>query len=124
MYIKKKMLKKKIRYCLKFQSYDQNLLVYNFLVSLFELKKNLNFIHKNTYIILPYKTKKICLLRSPFVDNVSIEHFELRIFKNILIIEILDPKNFLLEKIFDNYLINILKFQEVTISYKKFKIVS
>ena len=118
------MLKKKIRYYLKFQSYDQNLLVYNFLVSLFELKKNLNFIHKNTYIILPYKTKKICLLRSPFVDNVSREHFELRIFKNILVIEILDPKNFILEKIFDNYLINILKFQEVTISYKKFKIVS
>lgn len=117
------MLKRKIRYQLKFQSYDQNLMAYNLLVSLFEFKKNLNFIHKSSIVTLPYKTKKICVLRSPFVDNISKEHFEMRIFRNLLIIEIYDPKNFILEKIFDNFLVETLKFQEINISFKKYKLI-
>jgi len=117
------MLKRKIRYQLKFQSYDQNLLAYNLLISLFEFKKNLNFINKSSIVMLPYKTKKICVLRSPFVDNISKEHFELRIFRNLLILDIYDPKNFIIEKIFDNFLVEILKFQEINISFKKFKTV-
>lgn len=116
------MLKKKIKYQLKFKNYDQMLLNYNLLIIFFELKKKLNYINKNSITFLPYQKKPICILRAPFIHNVSREHFELRTFKTLLTIEILDPNNFLLEKLFETFLLNILKLQETTISYKKYKI--
>jgi ribosomal protein S10 len=118
------MLKKKIKYFLNFKSPDQKLLFYNLLLFLFECKKNLNYINKTSLIFAPYKYKKFCILRSPFVDKISREFFELRIFKNILILEIVDPENIILEKLFEASLINTIQYYESDISYKKIKITS
>ena len=120
---KLKMLKKKIKYNLKFKSFDQKLLAYNLITILFELKKKLNFIKINNISTMPYNTKKFCVIRSPFVDKVSKEHFELRIFKNSIIIEVIDPENPILEKFLEISIVNVLKMQELTINYKKFKII-
>src|SRR4051812_14374380 len=100
------MLKKKgkIKYNLKFQAFDQKLLSYNLLTILFELKKKMNFIKVNSVITMPYSTKRVSLIRSPFVDKTSKELFELRIFKTLVTIEIFEFENFILEKFFENHL--------------------
>lgn len=113
------MSKNKIKYQLEFKSFDQKLLTYNLISILFELKKNFNFLKFNKISSIPYTTKKTCVIRSPFVDKVSKEHFEIRVFKILINIEILNLNNFFLDKIFEEYLVNVLKNQEITVSYKK-----
>lgn len=115
------MQKKQIEYQLKFKSADQKLLLHNLTTILFELKKNINFIKLNKINIISSNTKRFCVLRSPFVDKVSKEHFEIRVFQVIVTIVILDSNNFFFEKTFEKYLNTTLKFQELNISYKKIK---
>jgi len=115
------MFQKQLQYQLKFKSTDQKLLLQNLTTILFELKKNMNFIKFNQLNMTSCITKKFCVLRSPFVDKVSKEHFELRIFQVLVTIVLSDCNNFFFEKIFEKSLNTNLKFQELNISYKKIK---
>lgn len=45
--------------------------------------KGLNYIHSET-ISLPIKIKKFCILSSPHINKDSRDHFEVRIYKEIL----------------------------------------
>lgn len=116
------MLNHKIRYNIKFQNYDQKLLAHNLLTSLFDLKKNLNFVRKTSVSYMPSKVKYYCVLRSPFVDNISKEHYELRIFNTLITLDIVDPKNVILERIYDKFLNKIFSMPESAVILKKFKI--
>ena len=42
----------------------------------------------NSIISLPTKIKKFCVLRSPHIDKNSREHFEIRIYKKFIDLEI------------------------------------
>ena len=42
----------------------------------------------NSIISLPIKIKKFCVLRSPHIDKNSREHFELRIYKKFIDLEL------------------------------------
>jgi len=96
-------------------------LLQNLTTILFELKKNLNFIKLTKINSTSSTSKRFCVIRSPFVDKVSKEHFELRIFQTFITITILDSNNFFFEKTFEKYLNASLKFQELNINYKKIK---
>jgi len=117
-------MKSKIRYLIKFKNYDQKLLTHNLLTSLFDLKKKLNFVNKTSVVYMPSKIKYYCVLRSPFVDNVSKEHYELRTFSNTIILDLIDPANIILEKIYDKFLYEIFSMSESLIVLKKLKIKS
>ena len=115
---------KKINYHLIFKIYNYYLLNSNILTILFEIKKKFNFFKIKKIIKLKSEINKISINRSPFVDNVSKEQFETRTYKVLIILEITsfsDNKNLniIFDKLFEKYLINILKFQEITISLKK-----
>jgi len=116
------MLKNIIRYRIKFTNFDQKILNHNLLTILFELKKHLNFVKKTSNAQLPSNSKTFCVLRSPFVDNISKEHYELKTFKNVLVLEFLNPQNILLEKLIDSTITSVLWSQESKVAYKKIKI--
>ena len=116
MIIKNNMTKKKIIYKICLSSYDKIILESNLLTLLFEIKSKLNFVKLNHFYLIPQISKKTCLLRSVFVDNSSKEHLEIKNYKIFISIKIIKNKNL---KILDNIILNLLKYQDLNIIFKK-----
>ena len=84
---------------------------------------NLNFgikFHKGIRV-LPYKIKRTSVLRSPFVDKVSLETFEIRVYTNVVEFELLNLNNFFMELAFEKIIINNLKLESYNFILKKYK---
>jgi len=113
----KKIKDKKIIYNIKVLSYDKNLLEEKLTSLLIEIKLKLNFFRSNTIFSIPPISKKSCILRSSFVDSSSKEHLEIKKYQNIIKIEIFAKNDVIF--IIDSLLLNILKYQDLNISYKK-----
>lgn len=108
------------QYKLHINTNDVDLLQINLLTLIYELKKNLNFLKISKLVCLPSKRKKFSILRSPFVDNSSRESLELRSWKTLIIFQIKDSRNRInkvIQRLFENALINVLKNQQIKISY-------
>jgi ribosomal protein S10 len=109
--------KKKVVYNIKVLSYDKNLLEEKLTSLLIEIKLKLNFFRSNIIFSIPSMSKKSCILRSIFVDNSSKEHLEIKKYQNIIKIEIFAKNDVIF--ILDNLLLNILKYPDLNIIYKK-----
>ena len=116
---------KKIKYYISFNSYENFLLTSNILTIILEIKRKLNYFKIEKFIRFPITKKRVTVNRSPFVDNVSKEHFELCTYKVLIILELnLSFSNnkeiiYIVQKLFEKYILNILKYQDVTINIKK-----
>jgi ribosomal protein S10 len=89
------------QYKVQIKSHDFQLLELNLLALVYELKKNLNFLKISKLTYLPNRSKKFSVLRSPFVDNSSREHFELKFWKIVVFFEFSNSEEFI-NKLIEN----------------------
>lgn len=80
----------KIRFFLK--SFD-NHIINNATKDLKEFLKTIN-IESQGFVSLPIKIKKFCVLRSPHIDKDSREHFEIRLYKKFIDLDVNSSKIF------------------------------
>lgn len=79
-----------MKFCICLKTFEKNL-IYQALPT---ISKNLQEINSRILgtIFLPKKIKKFCILRSPHIDKSSREHFEIRLYKCLVYIDILSFK--------------------------------
>ena len=81
------MINKKIKIVLESYDYKQLLHSKEFFVNQLESNMSSLNIIDIKYISLPTTRRIYCILRSPHIDKDSREHFQIKIYKNIIYIE-------------------------------------
>ena len=107
----------KVEYSIKVLSYDYNLLESQILSILLEIKLKFNFFKPKIIYSIPPSSKKLCILRSVFVDNSSKEHLEIKSYKSLIKIEIITKRDYI--KMIDILILDLLKYPDPNITYKK-----
>lgn len=115
------MLISKYKISLLLKSIDQELLNAFTLVLNTKLKNISNI--KCSTVSLPKKIKKITVLKSPHINKTSREQFEIRSYKNLITLNLIDTNisavNILLIKLMQNLRPGILVTVKKNIKYKR-----